>query len=102
MIQPLLHTYEVLSTELVDLEKQKQDIELESIDLDSKETMIKLTTKLIRDNLDYKTVVEKIEVTKTKLKVCEKNISVANAMIPLFKEYTSFETWFSQNIKYKG
>lgn len=87
-MKALLQLYQDYSERLLELEQSKQNIELVNIDLDSKETMTKLTSKLLKESEEYTSVMNNINHTKHILNILDKKISFARAMIPLFKDYT--------------
>lgn len=95
LLQEYANTVDVLSKH----EIIKQAIELSGIDLDSKETMIKLTTKLLKEHAEYKEVCDGVHELKAKLKVLEQKLSIAEKAMPLFKNIDEYEKWFQEEIK---
>lgn len=95
MLKTLIELYSSHTTELVSLESQKQKLELANIDLESKETMTKMLAKLTKENSEYEKICSDIKIMESKLAIVDKKLSIAKAMIPLFKEYSEFERWLS-------
>ena len=80
-LEELLKDYANDSTELADAEIQKSKIELQSLDLSSKETMAKLTSQLAQHNEEYQALIEKITTLKSSIAVADKIISVTRELI---------------------
>lgn len=98
-MKELINYYELCSDAIIQLENEKLRIEFQEFDFNSKETMIKMVSKLIIENKDYSKVVEDLNYYKSELNIIDKKLSIARSMIPLFNDYTSFEKWLHLNIQ---
>jgi hypothetical protein len=98
-MKELLKEYEECLREITELKTNKQQLELENIDLDSKETMTKLLSRLIKESEDYSIVCDKLSTYETKLNIVEKKLSMIRGITNLFKNIDELETYININIK---
>jgi hypothetical protein len=98
-LKQFIEYYELCSNTIIKLENEKLSIEFQEFDFNSKETMIKMVSKLIIENNLYSQVVEDLNYWKSELNIIDKKLSIARSMIPLFNDYTTFEKWLHQNIQ---
>jgi hypothetical protein len=98
-MKELLKKYEEYLREITELKTNKQQLELENIDLDSKETMTKLLSRLIKESEDYSIVCDKLSTYETELNIVEKKLSMIRGITNLFKNIDELETYININIK---
>ena len=92
----LLNEYKEIQEYLLDIENQKLQIELNSFDYDSKETIIKMTSKLMKEHEAYKELCYRIELYKTKLAIVDKKLSMIKSVAHMFTHMHELENYTSQ------
>lgn len=77
----LIKEFEQVSNSIAEKEITKTKLELDNIDLTSKETMTKLTTALMRDNEEYYSVCTDLVLLKSTYAVLERKVAIVKEMI---------------------
>jgi hypothetical protein len=93
MIQNLLAEYAKTQRYLIDIEHQKHQIELNLIDLNSKETMTKLQMKLESESENYKEICFRLQNYKAELIILDKKVSLAREVAHMFNDITEFNNF---------
>jgi hypothetical protein len=81
MFERLIKDFQEKSSLLTQKEITKTTIEISSLDLSSKETMVKLCTSLKLSNIDYFNLCNEIDTMKAECAVIEKKLSIIERMI---------------------
>jgi hypothetical protein len=83
----LLYKYEKYQKYLVEIEDKKNQLELNLLDWESKDTLTKQYAKLQIQSEDYKEICFRINKYKAELAIIDKKLNMIKAITPLVKDF---------------